>query len=231
MEEYIAVVERQSRFFRAGETAAAKELDTNIQRLKSHRETAINALMKHRSTSCQHGAPAVPATRALRTVAPRQAPARSAKEPKSAEPMAWPEGARLLGIDSLDNDHAALAKTVRELGDRIRKGASDDVQTLLSRLFDEARSHFCREEQAMMQDQYPRVEHHKEAHHRLLAYVEFLKQDVGAGRTALDETMIDNLWDWLNAHIATEDRSYAKHIQWRPIDHRRATRQLPIHPG
>jgi len=137
--------------------------------------------------------------------------------------MAWPHGARLLGVEWIDSDHMALGKRVGELAERIRNSGSEEVKTLLSALLQETQSHFTREEQAMKDCDYTRVEHHKEAHHRLLEFLEFLRDDVGSGQTALDEKMIDNLWNWLNAHIATEDRAFAKHIQWQAIDNTATT--------
>ncbi len=222
MEEYIAVVERQSRFFRAGEPTAARDLDASIQRLKSRREAAIDALLKHRSTTCKHGSKAAQATRTRKTAAPQERFARRATERKGVEP-AWPHGARLLGVGFLDDDHIALGKRVAELVELIRSGGSAEVRTALSALFEDTQAHFTREEQAMRDCEYPRVEHHKEAHHRLLEFLEFLRDDVGAGQTALDEKLIDNLWTWLNAHIATEDRAFAKHLQWQAVDRMEAT--------
>jgi len=50
MEEYISFVDRQSRLFRLGQARAARDLDATLDRWKTKRIAAINALLAHQSS-------------------------------------------------------------------------------------------------------------------------------------------------------------------------------------
>ena len=53
MDEYIDVVEQQSRLFRKGQCFAARDLDSAIQRMKARRQIAIDALLRHQANHYQ----------------------------------------------------------------------------------------------------------------------------------------------------------------------------------
>jgi len=55
MEEYIELIDRQSRLFRQGHRQEAKELDAVIYWMKARRETAMNALLHHQADHWQRG--------------------------------------------------------------------------------------------------------------------------------------------------------------------------------
>ena len=75
MEEYIELIDRQSRLFRQGQGGAAKDLDAVIYWMKARRETAINALLRHEADHWKrrHGTgqdgPQLDSSRALRKTA------------------------------------------------------------------------------------------------------------------------------------------------------------------
>ena len=49
MDEYIRLVDRQGGLFRVGQARAARDLDASLERWKSLRNVAINALHAHQS--------------------------------------------------------------------------------------------------------------------------------------------------------------------------------------
>ena len=49
MDEYIDVIERQSRLFRQGQPLCARDLDSAVYRMKAQREAAIDALLRHQA--------------------------------------------------------------------------------------------------------------------------------------------------------------------------------------
>jgi hypothetical protein len=56
MEEYIALIDEQSRRFRQGQCRAAKDLDGAMYRIKAHRQDAIDALLDHQAHHWLHHA-------------------------------------------------------------------------------------------------------------------------------------------------------------------------------
>lgn len=50
IDEYISIVERQSRMFVSGDTDAGLDLDDAIKRVKAEREAALRQLNEHRRT-------------------------------------------------------------------------------------------------------------------------------------------------------------------------------------
>src|SRR6185295_20087584 len=85
MEEYIELIDRQSRLFRQGYGRAARGLDTTVYRMKAKREEAINTLPGHQATHWQ-----------LDSLMPHA-------------------GAHFLDIPELDDDHVALGRMIAEL--------------------------------------------------------------------------------------------------------------------
>lgn len=117
-----------------------------------------------------------------------------------------------LGVRALDLEHLALANLMYELTESVRAGEQARVLSLLATLTSESREHFAREESAMEEDQYPTLVEHRQGHEHLMAYLDGLFRDVECGSLALDESLIEDLWIWESAHIATEDQLYAEHL-------------------
>lgn len=127
--------------------------------------------------------------------------------------MGWPHEALLLGVPWLDAEHRQLEAVVDELENCIREGTSAEVEACLGRLTETAREHFVREEQQMSRRRYPLLRDHEKAHQRLIWYIEALRRDLSDGSMALNASQIDELWDWVNAHIMCEDRAFSDYIK------------------
>ena len=54
MQEYIELIDRQSRLFRQGHAQGAKKLGAVIYWMKAKRETAMNGLMHHQAEHWEH---------------------------------------------------------------------------------------------------------------------------------------------------------------------------------
>ena len=54
-EEYIALIERQSRLFRDGDPQAGQQLDAAIIKVKADREEAVKEADEHRASHTQAG--------------------------------------------------------------------------------------------------------------------------------------------------------------------------------
>jgi len=186
MEEYIGLVDRQSRLFRQGGGREARDLDGAIYHLKARRDAAIIALRRHQAAHWQLD---------------------------SRVPHA---GVPLLGIPELDDDHAALGHIIRELALLGENNASISlVANAAMRLAEATRKHFIGEEEEMMRAEYPHVALHRESHRELAAFVEGLSEQLRGGLIAPDVEVIAALRERDVSHINTSDREYAEYALTR----------------
>ena len=127
--------------------------------------------------------------------------------------MAWSHELQSLGVPWLDAEHLQLAAVIEQLTRCIREESPAAVQDGFTRLLDLAREHFHREEQYMSRYGYPSIREHEKAHERSIWYIEMLSRDLKEGAVVLDAALIDDLWDWNNAHITCEDRAFSDYLK------------------
>lgn len=133
-----------------------------------------------------------------------------------------------LRIDTLDDDHRVIIEMLSEIAGRFgdeprqkgrepqtEEGNAADADALydaLDRLGSFAREHFRREEEFMRAIDYPRLPEHRSEHALLLAEHKALTRelrDQGVGRLGGSE--LDDLKQWVVAHILGADRGFTEH--------------------
>jgi hemerythrin len=134
-------------------------------------------------------------------------------------PVAWRE-ALSVSNNLIDADHQHLLfliNTFEEIFTADRSIA--DLLTAIGELRDYTRTHFAREERIMLVLRYPRYDHHKLAHARLIEQLDLaakplreLGEVLAATAAALPEEIRDSLVGllrhWLLDHIMDEDMQY-----------------------
>ncbi|WP_448383755.1 bacteriohemerythrin [Desulfosoma sp.] len=174
-----------------------------------------------------------PAPRELRR--PQKAPVlpmRPQKHPiKSEEPARnqtarlKPAGARRIkplmewspqysvGDFDIDQQHQKLFKMVNGLNEAMHLGQGRAVMgRLLSDLVDYTVKHFEAEERAMERANYPDLEAHREAHHKLTQQVGDIVQRFQNGETNITLEVMNFLEQWLKKHIVGMDKKYAPYL-------------------
>ncbi|TCK17177.1 hemerythrin [Thiogranum longum] len=134
--------------------------------------------------------------------------------------LTWSDD-RLLGIDSLDDQHKTLVDCINKLVTECRKtetdgpGPSGEKLKKLARLFDDlyttTKAHFSHEE-AMMRDMaYPGYTAHAREHVMLIAELKtsFAKA-LTQQQCSLTPELLQALKSWLIAHVSHSDRDFAK---------------------
>lgn len=153
--------------------------------------------------------------------------------------ITWSDN-RLLGIDSLDNQHKALVACINRLAAECQKNETDTPESdekkreTLTRLFDElyttAKMHFSHEEKLMRDTGYPGYTAHAREHVMLIAelkdnFAKALKQE----QCSLNPEILHALKSWLIAHVAHSDRDFAKFFHKKHTPHQ--TTPLPESQG
>ena len=138
------------------------------------------------------------------------------------EPITWSDD-RLLGIDSLDQQHRALVNCINKLVSECHKsgtgtpGSTGEKREKLARLFDElyttAKAHFSYEEAMMRDMDYPDYTAHAREHVMLIAelknsFANALKQ----AQCSVTPELLQALKSWLIAHVSHSDRDFAKYF-------------------
>lgn len=123
--------------------------------------------------------------------------------------LAWNK-AYSVGIQSLDDQHAALFDSLNELHAAMLKNQEKPIiGRLLQDLLAYTQRHFSTEESLLAKAQYPGLDEHRARHQVLTAQVAGYAERFARGEAALSVHLIDFLRSWLTSHILREDRAYS----------------------
>lgn len=119
----------------------------------------------------------------------------------------------------VDDEHRAIYELVNQMYAHIAAGEEQEiVADSLDRIVEYARVHFAHEEALMTRTGYPDLQHHCALHREFSAETDRLALEELAGVSFSPLGLTEFLRDWLERHIAVEDR--------RIGDYLRATGQL-----
>jgi len=118
------------------------------------------------------------------------------------------------GIEKLDRQHESLTDLLNALNEAYRADKPRDVLLFrLDQLLEATHAHFTDEEALMRERGYADVDLHKAEHDFLLSQVAHFREEYAAEKTALSESMMDYLRDWLRDHILISDRRMARFLK------------------
>jgi hemerythrin len=134
------------------------------------------------------------------------------KKIKGDDKIVWKEEYSV-GIESLDQDHKKLISLLNQFITAYDYAMSENYEReALDDLIAYTKYHFAREEELMVENEYPDVVAHKEQHKKMFEQVEsFVELYNEKGHDALDE-ISTFLSDWLINHINGTDKEYTKHL-------------------
>ncbi|MDT8447508.1 MAG: bacteriohemerythrin [bacterium] len=125
----------------------------------------------------------------------------------------------LMGIASIDEQHAKLLEMINLLSDGMAMGDARPVlESLIERLYAFAQSHFAYEEELMERTGYPNLEAHRTEHRAYLTRLtELLHRWAEGGGFMIAVDVHDLITLWATEHIIESDHSYATHLKQHGI--------------
>ena len=117
------------------------------------------------------------------------------------------------GVERIDHEHQVLLSLIKSCHDAILPGC--DLAGIC-RTVDEvaayARFHFVREENLMVDLDFPDLERHRMLHAELLTQLDQERADLDASSTRLSH-FVFFLYDWFTSHTVQEDRKIARYLE------------------
>jgi len=123
----------------------------------------------------------------------------------------------LLGVDTLDSQHIAIATLLSRIFSEFEGGVlasrlNPQGHELLLELVKVTQRHFKFEEALMLTHDYPaRAEHHRE-HLMLLAELRDLIREIEEGHKRFTQEALTSLKHWQIDHVLCNDREFAAHL-------------------
>lgn len=126
--------------------------------------------------------------------------------------MRWTEDISV-GVPIIDNGHRELMNRLNNLRSAIKKQVCRyTIEDAIAFLVEYSETHFCAEEQYMLQYRYPRQTLHKEQHDKFREDIYFLKEELHNIRTLglkgsyeLSVEVVQVVADWVHAHVMVFD--------------------------
>ena len=107
-----------------------------------------------------------------------------------------------VGIAEIDSEHRELFRIAEELHEGILNGTTeDDLGVVYSRLAEQTRAHFEKEDAILRKQGRPNIEQTSKDHLRLTQKVEALGRRLEKRQTRLDMETLRFLRTWLDHHI------------------------------
>ena len=122
------------------------------------------------------------------------------------------------GIESFDQDHKKLLALINNVRASVLCDTGEEFERqTLQELLEYTRSHFAREEQLMLEHDYPDYEGHKAQHDQMAYDVECLVKVYETKGSKILPDLADYLTRWLKQHINGTDKKYMEFFQEKGV--------------
>lgn len=120
-----------------------------------------------------------------------------------------------IGVDFIDNDHKKLLEIMVATKSAIEEGDNTKCVILLTSLLKEARDHFSREEEYLLEVKYPDLEKHKIYHKELLVKADTTKRICEGMETEHDlKECFDGMANFLIDDILKGDIMFKSYLEY-----------------
>lgn len=120
-----------------------------------------------------------------------------------------------IGVDFIDDDHKRILSIIRQVKDAINENDLEKSSLLLEVLIKEAREHFAREEEYLLEVKYPQLENHKIYHNELIIKAEATKAICESNDAEHNiEECIDTLANFLVDDILQGDIGFKSYLEY-----------------
>lgn len=121
-----------------------------------------------------------------------------------------------VGMQTTHEEEMALFEKISAYIHEIRKGSEhkQELESLLTRLFEHAQIHFAEEEQMMQEIDFPSYEAHAQEHTEALVRLEAIVETWRKYENldVLERGLMIDYYDWLKHHVLTMDMLTARFI-------------------
>ncbi|MFH1687400.1 MAG: bacteriohemerythrin [bacterium] len=118
-----------------------------------------------------------------------------------------------VGHDDLDEDHQEIISIINDLWSILKaEPTPGQVLEILDRLLEYTETHFQREQQVMVDHQYPDLVRHKGLHSRMVQRTRELHAKAVSNHSEISEESMTFLKDWWIDHILAQDSRYKPYI-------------------
>jgi len=123
-----------------------------------------------------------------------------------------------VGVRAMDQQHGVLMDTLHDIRQAVLQGAGRErVTRELSRLLEFTRQHFLSEERLLEHMGFPALEHHREAHAKMIEKFERLLENAKHGNGAQMLSAAAAPHEWFVEHVEQLDRNYGEWLNERGI--------------
>jgi len=118
-----------------------------------------------------------------------------------------------VGIEVLDLDHKKLINLLNQFNTAYDYAMSEEFEhQALNDLIDYTKYHFEREEEIMIDNDYPGFDEHKKQHQAMIAQISHIQDKYNEKGHEVFEEVCEFLTNWLIKHINGTDQKYASHL-------------------
>ena len=123
-----------------------------------------------------------------------------------------------VGVNAFDNDHKKLIELFNKLYDALSQGEANNlIPSVLKELSDYTKSHFKKEENVLVTNNYPGYLDHKKLHDEFVANLQDLQEKFQSGNMTLGVSMFNLLTTWIKNHIKQIDKKYTEYLNLKGI--------------
>lgn len=124
----------------------------------------------------------------------------------------------IIGVQAMDDQHGILMDTLNELRRMVVRGSDRrEICLQLERLIEFTQMHFQSEEQLLVQQGFPDVEDHREAHHSLLGRLYTALEQLHREELIHFSTLLEFLPAWYHEHVEQVDQPYGHWLNERGV--------------
>jgi hemerythrin-like metal-binding protein len=119
-----------------------------------------------------------------------------------------------VGEKSIDAEHDLQMQMLDSLSQAIQRGGElSPMKYILEQFIEFSDMHFLSEQLVMRLHGYPGYEPHLEEHTRLMKKVREVRANLLQGENAPSLVLVQELRQWLTAHIAQEDAAFGLYLK------------------
>lgn len=128
----------------------------------------------------------------------------------------------VLGIESVDIQHAKLLYIVKQVGDLLRDvhkfDRYDEIIKLINELKQYALEHFRDEEELMEMVRYPKRFSHKANHTRFIREINSIDLSyIDKSQYECVRSLLDFISEWIIKHIDMQDRAFTEYYNEKKV--------------
>lgn len=124
----------------------------------------------------------------------------------------------IIGVQAMDDQHGVLMDTLNELRRMLVRGSDRrEICIQVERLIEFTQMHFQSEEQLLVQQGFPDVESHREAHHALLGRLYTALEQLHREEPVHFSALLEFLPAWYHDHVEQVDQPYGVWLNERGV--------------